>query len=269
MSKDGFAFFSSHSGEILEKAYMRPFRAYPMNAQSQPAVLRMAGVNKIYDGDPPFQALTDINLEIRSGEVISIIGPSGSGKSTLLHLLGCLDQPTSGDIFVGERAISKMNEDELALVRRDTIGFVFQAFNLAPTLSVFKNIELPLMIAGVQPAERKIIVERNLQAVGLLHKAANLPSQLSGGQKQRVAVARSLVNDPKILLADEPTGNLDSKSSDDVIKFILELCVARGVTVIFVTHDPRIAAHTQRQISILDGKIESDTKINKKRRSMT
>jgi putative ABC transport system ATP-binding protein len=246
---------------------MPPLRSPLMKAQ--PAVLRMHHVTKIYEGEPPFQALTDISLEIRSGEVISIIGPSGSGKSTLLHLLGCLDQPTHGDIFVGEKAISKMNEDELAMVRRDTIGFVFQAFNLAPTLSVFKNIELPLMIAGIPPEQRKPIVERNLQAVGLTEKAGNLPSQLSGGQKQRVAVARSLVNNPKILLADEPTGNLDSKSSDDVIQFILELCVARGVTVIFVTHDPRIAAHTNRQISILDGKIKSDTQINRKRRSMT
>ncbi|MDE1798405.1 MAG: ATP-binding cassette domain-containing protein, partial [Candidatus Micrarchaeota archaeon] len=132
----------------------------------QPTVLRMEHVTKIYEGEPPFQALTDITLDIRAGEVISIIGPSGSGKSTLLHLLGCLDTPTRGDIFVGERAISHMSEDELALVRRETIGFVFQAFNLAPTLSVFKNIELPLMIRGIDPAERAKIVERSLQAVG-------------------------------------------------------------------------------------------------------
>ncbi len=235
-----------------------------MNAQ--PVVLSMEDVSKVYAGDPPFQALSGINLEIRSGEVISIIGPSGSGKSTLLHLLGCLDQPTRGDIFVGGKAISKMGEDELALIRQDTIGFVFQAFNLAPTLSVYKNIELPLMIAGIKPAARAKIVEQNLAAVGLTDKASSLPSQLSGGQKQRVAVARSLANNPKILLADEPTGNLDSKSSDDVIQFILKLCISRGVTVIFVTHDPRVAAHTNRQIKIFDGKIQSDTQIKPKRR---
>jgi len=221
-------------------------------------VLKMEKVSKVYEGDPPFKALDDIDLEIRSGEVISVIGPSGSGKSTLLHLLGCLDKPTSGEIFIDGKAVSKMNDDQLATVRRETIGFVFQAFNLAPTLNVFENVELPLMIRGTPPDERKKIVDRLLGVVGLTDKARNMTNKISGGQKQRVAVARSLVNSPKILLADEPTGNLDSKSSDDVIQFILKLCKERGITVIFVTHDPHIASHTERQIRIKDGRIESD-----------
>lgn len=231
--------------------------------RSSPAsVLRLENVVKIYEGDPPFEALHGMTLDIHAGEKISIIGPSGSGKSTLLHLLGCLDTPTRGEMYLDGKPVSSMSEDELAKARRDTIGFIFQAFNLAPTLNVFKNVELPLVIRGVEPNERKKIVDRNLAAVGLSDKAYNMPSQLSGGQKQRVAIARSLVNGPKILLADEPTGNLDSKSSDDVIQFILELCAARGITIIFVTHDPRVAAHTPRKVHILDGNIESDTKNN-------
>lgn len=221
-------------------------------------ILKMENVTKVYDSVPPFKALEDISLEIRAGEIVSIIGPSGSGKSTLMHLLGCLDKPTAGEIYLSGKPVSKMNDDELAIARRDTIGFVFQAFNLAPTLNVFQNVELPLMIRGTAPAERKKVVDKLLDAVGLTDKARNMTSQISGGQKQRVAVARSIANSPKILLADEPTGNLDTKSSDEVIKFIMDLCRERGITIIFVTHDPRIAAQTERQISIIDGKIESD-----------
>jgi ABC-type lipoprotein export system ATPase subunit len=222
------------------------------------AMLRMENVTKIYDGDIPFKALDNVSIEIKRGEILSIIGPSGSGKSTLLHLLGFLDKPTTGEIYLEGRRVSQMSEDELALVRRDTIGFVFQAFNLAPTLNVFKNVELPLIIRGMKPESRKPIVERLLAAVRLSEKAYNMPSQLSGGQKQRVAIARALANNPKILLADEPTGNLDSKSSDEVVHFILNLCKERSITVIFVTHDPRIAMHTNRQIHIMDGRIIED-----------
>lgn len=221
-------------------------------------MLRMENVTKIYDGDIPFKALDNVSIEIKRGEILSIIGPSGSGKSTLLHLLGFLDKPTTGEIYLEGRRVSQMSEDELALVRRDTIGFVFQAFNLAPTLNVFKNVELPLIIRGMKPESRKPIVERLLAAVRLSEKAYNMPSQLSGGQKQRVAIARALANNPKILLADEPTGNLDSKSSDEVVHFILNLCKERSITVIFVTHDPRIAMHTNRQIHIMDGRIIED-----------
>jgi len=222
------------------------------------AVLRLENISKLYDGETPFLALDRVNLDIGSGELMCIIGPSGSGKSTLLHMLGCLDRPTGGEIYIDGKAMSMMGNDEIADVRRDTIGFVFQAFNLAPTLSVFKNVELPLMIRGVTKAEREKIVDGNLAAVGLTDKRNNLPSQLSGGQKQRVAIARALANSPKIILADEPTGNLDSKSSCEVMDHIIGLCRNKGITVILVTHDPNIAARTDRVVRIMDGRIESD-----------
>ena len=221
-------------------------------------VLRLENISKLYEGVTPFLALDSVSLEIGGGELLSIIGPSGSGKSTLLHMLGCLDRPTGGEIFIDGKAISKMGNDEVADVRRDTIGFVFQAFNLAPTLTVFKNVELPLMIRGVPKAEREKIVDRNLAAVGLTDKRNNLPSQLSGGQKQRVAIARALANSPKIILADEPTGNLDSKSSSEVMDHIIGLCRHHGITVILVTHDAQIAARTDREVRIMDGRVESD-----------
>ncbi|MFA5930045.1 MAG: ABC transporter ATP-binding protein [Candidatus Micrarchaeia archaeon] len=222
------------------------------------SVLRLDNVSKLYDGATPFLALDGISLDIARGELVSIIGPSGSGKSTLLHLLGCLDKPTRGEIFLDGRPISGMGNDEIADARRDTIGFVFQAFNLAPTLTVFKNVELPLMIKGMHKAERAKIVERNLKAVGLTDKKDSLPSQLSGGQKQRVAIARALANSPKIILADEPTGNLDSHSSEEIIGNVVRLCREDGITVIIVTHDPKIAGRTDRMIRIMDGKVESD-----------
>jgi len=221
-------------------------------------VLRLESISKLYDGETPFLALDSVSLDIGKGELLAIIGPSGSGKSTLLHMLGCLDRPTGGEIFIDGKAMSKMGDDEIADVRRDTVGFVFQAFNLAPTLTVFKNVELPLMIRGLTKAEREKIVDSNLAAVGLTDKKNNLPSQLSGGQKQRVAIARALANSPKIILADEPTGNLDSKSSGEIMKHIIGLCREHGITVILVTHDPLIAARTDRIVRIMDGKIESD-----------
>ena len=230
-------------------------------------VLRLDSVSKVYEGETPFLALDKVSVNIDKGELISIIGPSGSGKSTLLHILGCLDRPTSGELYVDGVEISKLNDDQVADVRRDTIGFVFQSFNLAPTLNVFKNVELPLMIRGMEPAKRQEIVARNLTTVGLTDKAHNLPSQLSGGQKQRVAIARALVNEPKILLADEPTGNLDSKSSREIIDHMVGLRRQIGITVIMVTHDQSIADRTERTIRIMDGKIIEDSR--KKRRGAT
>jgi putative ABC transport system ATP-binding protein len=231
-------------------------------------VLRLVDVSKEYGSgeERPFLALDRVNLEIARGELISIIGPSGSGKSTMLHMLGCLDKPTGGEIYLDGKAISKMTKNQLADARRDTIGFVFQAFNLASTLNVFENVELPLLIRDVPDKERREIVHRNLVAVGLVEKAHSMPSQLSGGQKQRVAIARALVNDPKILLADEPTGNLDSKSSAEIIGHITGLSKSIGITVILVTHDPRVAEQTKRIVRIIDGKIVEDTGLKHKRR---
>ncbi len=223
------------------------------------SVLKLENVSKLYDGATPFLALDRVSLDIGKGELVSIMGPSGSGKSTLLHLLGCLDRPTSGEICLGGKAISRMSDDEVADVRRDTIGFVFQAFNLAPTLSVFKNVELPLMIRGMPKAERQERTIRNLGAVGLLDKKDSMPSQLSGGQKQRVAIARALSNEPKIILADEPTGNLDSVTSEEIIKTMFSLQKNQGITVIIVTHDSSLAARTARIVAIKDGKIEKDS----------
>jgi len=223
------------------------------------SVLELDNVSKLYDGATPFLALDRINLNIGKGELVSIMGPSGSGKSTLLHLLGCLDRPTSGEIYLDGRAISRMSDDEVADIRRDTIGFVFQAFNLAPTLSVFKNVELPLMIRGMPKIERQERTMRNLEMVGLVDKKDSMPSQLSGGQKQRVAIARALSNEPKIILADEPTGNLDSVTSEEIIEAIFSLQRNHGITVILVTHDAGLAARTARIVKIKDGRIEKDS----------
>lgn len=230
-----------------------------MQKNNEP-VLRLDGVSKIYAGETPFLALDNVSLDIFAGELASIVGPSGSGKSTLLHLLGCLDRPSSGELYVSGRPLSKMSDDEIADVRRDTIGFVFQAFNLAPNLTVSQNVELPLMISRIPKEQRREIVLRNLATVGLGEKAESLPSQLSGGQKQRVAIARALANNPKIILADEPTGNLDSKSSREIMDWIEGLSKQHGITVLLVTHDEKLAASTDRIIRIYDGKIESDRK---------
>ncbi|MEM3399722.1 MAG: ABC transporter ATP-binding protein [Candidatus Micrarchaeia archaeon] len=223
-------------------------------------IIRLEHVWKEYRGEVPFVAIKDLSLEICRGELISILGPSGSGKSTLLHLIGLLDTPTSGEIYICGKPSSHMSTKERALLRRKTIGFVFQAFNLAPTLTVFENVELPLIISEVPRDKRREIVLEKLRVVGLSDKLSNKPSQLSGGEKQRVAIARSLANNPSILLADEPTGNLDSASSAEVIEFILNLWKEQHITVIFVTHDSAIASHTNRIIRIRDGCIESDTK---------
>ena len=221
-------------------------------------VMKLVEVSKLYDGTTPFLALDKISLDIGRGELVSIMGRSGSGKSTLLHLLGCLDRPTAGEIYLDGRAISEMSDDEVADIRRDTIGFVFQAFNLAPTLSVFKNVELPLMIRGMPKTERQERTMRNLETVGLAGKKDSMPSQLSGGETQRVAIARALSNEPKIILADEPTGNLDSATSEEIIKVLFSLSRDHGITMILVTHDASLAERTERIVRIKDGRIEKD-----------
>lgn len=220
-------------------------------------VLKMQNVRKVYHNAGEFIALDDINFDIKEGEFVSIVGPSGSGKSTLLNLLGCLDKPSSGEIFIDGVDVAKLGSNGLAEIRRDKIGFVFQAFNLATTLTVFKNVELPLIIRNEDDEVRAVRVEDLLSRVGLPHKANNMPSELSGGEKQRVAIARSLANNPCILLADEPTGNLDSKSGKDVMSLFWELW-KQGMTIIVITHEPQVAAYASRVISIRDGRIESD-----------
>lgn len=221
-------------------------------------VLNLVDVSKEYDGSAPFRALCDLSLEIKEGEFVSIVGPSGSGKSTLLHLLGCLDKPTSGEMYLDGVKVSTLGDDALADIRRDKIGFVFQAFNLAPTLNVFQNVELPLMIREMNSGERKKIVDRLLELVGLQNKAQSMAPQLSGGEKQRVAVARALANDPSILLADEPTGNLDSKSGKDVMDLFARLWKEEGITVVLITHEPQVAAYGNRILYLRDGQIERD-----------
>jgi putative ABC transport system ATP-binding protein len=228
-------------------------------ASRKTPVLRLENVCKVYDGATPFTALEGITLDIYRGEFVAIVGPSGSGKSTMLHMLGCLDRPTSGEIYVDGAPISKMKDDQVADIRAQNIGFVFQAFNLASTLSVYKNVELPLMIQNIPKGQRDAIIRRNLSEVHLLDKLKSLPSQLSGGQKQRVAIARALSNSPKILMADEPTGNLDSISSSEIMEYIIDLCKNSCITLILVTHDLKLASRADRLVRIMDGTIESDS----------
>lgn len=210
-------------------------------------------------GDQTVHALDDINLTIHDGEYVSIMGPSGSGKSTLLNLLGLLDPPSSGNYYLNDTNVTELNENQLASVRNMNIGFVFQTFHLIPRLTAIENIELPLVLAGVEERIRKQRVNDALEAMGLLERATHKPDQLSGGQRQRVAIARATITEPTLLLADEPTGNLDQKSGLNVIDKLEELN-QKGITLIVVTHDANLGARSVRSIRMLDGRIESDDK---------
>ncbi len=219
------------------------------------ALLELRNVSKIYHlGGEEIRALDDVSLDLDQGEFVSIIGPSGSGKSTLMHILGCLDSPTRGNVVLGGIDIAQASARELARVRNRAIGFVFQFFNLLPKLNVLQNVELPMIYAGIGSRERRERADKALEMVELSHRLKNRPNQLSGGQQQRVAIARALVNNPKIILADEPTGNLDTHTGELILALFRRLA-AEGRTVILVTHNPEIAAVTPRRIEIRNGKI--------------
>ncbi len=222
------------------------------------SLVELEGVSKIYQvGDQEIRALDGVDLKIEEGEFVSIIGPSGSGKSTLMHLLGCLDAPTSGRMQICGNDLSSASANSLARVRNREIGFVFQAFNLLPKLNVVQNIELPLVYSGLRSAERRRRSEQVAQDVGLGDRMANRPVQLSGGQCQRVAIGRALVNNPRIIFGDEPTGNLDSATGEMILGMFRDMN-ATGKTIVLVTHDPDIAAVSRRVIEIRDGKIRRE-----------
>lgn len=206
-------------------------------------------------GEIQVRALNGVSFSIQRGEVVSIMGPSGSGKSTLMNMLGCLDRPTSGEYYLDGEKVSQMNDDELAGVRNRKVGFVFQSFNLLNRMTALANVELPLRYAGVN-GNRQNLARKAMESVGLADRMDHRPTELSGGQQQRVAIARALVNNPSMLLADEPTGNLDSKSGKEIMELILQLNREKNMTIIIVTHDSNIAANTQRVIRLMDGLLE-------------
>jgi len=218
-------------------------------------ILALDGIRKRYDSGPvSVEAVCGVDLTVRAGEYVAITGPSGSGKSTLMHILGCLDTPTAGTYQLAGIDVSKMNESALAAVRNERIGFVFQQFHLLPTLPAWRNVELPLMYSGTPRNERRVRAIRALEHVGLGDRTDHRPGELSGGQQQRVAVARALVTEPALILADEPTGNLDSKSTKDVLSLLADLH-ATGRTIVLITHDAEVAAAAQRTVRIADGVI--------------
>ena len=226
-------------------------------AEPMTALIQLEEITKTYDsGENAVQALRGVDVAIQEGEFVSIIGPSGSGKSTLMHILGCLDTPTTGKYWLDGEDVAEMSNRELARVRNQKIGFVFQTFNLLPRATILKNVELPLLYAGIGRDERRDRAMQALDRVGLGNRSKHRPSELSGGQRQRVAIARALVNKPSLILADEPTGNLDQKTGGEIIDIFEAL--AGTETIVLVTHDPTIAERTQRRIRIVDGRIAND-----------
>ncbi|HER43989.1 MAG TPA: ABC transporter ATP-binding protein [Candidatus Eisenbacteria bacterium] len=218
------------------------------------------GVKKIYEvGIQRIEALAGVDLSIGRNEYVAIMGPSGSGKSTFMNILGCLDTPTEGTYILNDQEVSNLTDDELARIRNKEIGFVFQTFNLLPRATALQNVELPLIYGGVSSEERRRRAWEALDAVGLRERAVHRPNELSGGQRQRVAIARALVNRPSIILADEPTGNLDSRTGEEIMSILNEIHEA-GNTIVIVTHEEYIAEHANRIVRLLDGKIESDKK---------
>ncbi|MCE5202779.1 MAG: ABC transporter ATP-binding protein [Coriobacteriales bacterium] len=225
-------------------------------------IVETKGLTRVYgEGSNAVTALDAVDLAVEPGEFVAVMGPSGCGKSTLLNLIGGLDAPTSGSVVIDGRDIAHMSEAEVTALRRRRIGFVFQFFNLIPVLDAAENVALPLVLDGVKAAEAKATAIEWLARVGLQDLAGRKPDELSGGQQQRVAIARALVTDPALILADEPTGNLDSRSSDDIARLLKEVSVTWGRAILMVTHDPRIAAHADRIVFMRDGRVVDDTRI--------
>ena len=224
------------------------------------ALIHAQGLTKTYAmGDQTVHALRGVTLEITEGDFVAIMGASGSGKSTLMNILGCLDQPSAGEYWLAGEEVEKMSQDQLASIRNRRIGFVFQQFNLLPRTSALENVELPMVYAGVKAADRRVLAAKALQRVGLGERGDHTPSELSGGQQQRVAIARALVNSPQLILADEPTGALDTQTSEDIMRLLTELN-AQGMTVVIVTHESDIAAWARRKLVFRDGQIVEDVR---------
>ena len=222
-------------------------------------LIRMQGISKIYKmGTHTVNALVGADLDVEANEYMALMGPSGSGKTTFMNIIGCLDTPTSGRYELAGQDVTELGDDTLAYIRNKEIGFVFQTFNLLPRATAFENVELPLIYGGVDGKRRRERVWKSLETVGLADRASHRPTELSGGQRQRVAIARALVNQPSIILADEPTGNLDSSSGEEIMS-VFQMLNEQGNTLIVVTHDESVAAHANRRVRLRDGAIESDT----------
>ena len=226
------------------------------------SIVHTESLSKVYGTtEQPFRALSDISLSVEKGEFVAIMGASGSGKSTLLYLLGGLDQPTSGKVWLQDSDLTQLNDDALSRLRRESLGFVFQFFNLVPVLTARENVAMPLILDGVARADALKRADDALSRVGLADRGTHRPSELSGGQQQRAALARALIAEPAVILADEPTGNLDSRSSDEVVQMLRETVDKWGQTMILVTHDPRVAAHADRIVFLKDGNIVDDNRL--------
>jgi putative ABC transport system ATP-binding protein len=229
------------------------------NPDASAPVLSLRSVSKIYgSGDAEVRALDNVDFDVHAGEFVAIVGPSGSGKSTAMSILGCLDLPSSGDYLIEATPVQELDRDVLAALRNSRFGFVFQSFNLLPRTSALENVALPLVYAGLSRREREERARQALALVGLSGRERANPNQLSGGQQQRVAIARAIVNDPEILLADEPTGNLDTKKGEEIMELLVALNQSRGITVLMVTHDMHNAGYARRQVSFRDGRIIAD-----------